>query len=89
MDNKITHVRLSESNATSTEAITDIKLSNGNTETKAQAVRFIDQGKEYYYTQTTGSRADVDTVHPFGRNPYIRTKANSSTKDNLLNLPRF
>ncbi|WP_164667692.1 DUF3892 domain-containing protein [Virgibacillus doumboii] len=89
MSYRITHVRLSDNNATSTEAITHVKLSDGTVETKAQVVKYIDQGMEYYYTKTTGSKAVVETVHPVGRNPYIRTKANSSTKDNLLSLPRF
>jgi hypothetical protein len=86
---QITHVRLSDDSATSTEHITDVRLSDGAEETKAQVVKYIDQGMEYYYTQSTGSRADVETVHPTGRTPYIRTKANNTTRDNLLSLPRF
>lgn len=89
MSYKITHVRLSDSNATSTEAITDVKLSDGREETKAQVVERIDKGDNYYYTQSSGSRAEVETVHPEGKKPYIRTKANRSTKDNLLSLPKF
>ncbi|EKD5215975.1 TPA: DUF3892 domain-containing protein [Enterococcus faecalis] len=31
----------------------------------------------------------VEPVHPRNRPVYIRTKANKTTKDNLLSLPRF
>jgi hypothetical protein len=85
---QITHIRLSNF-GNSTEHITHIKLSNGMFETKAQAVRNIDSGREYFYTVSYISKAFVETVHPYGREPYIRTKANSTTTDNLLSLPRF
>ncbi|MCY7908300.1 DUF3892 domain-containing protein [Bacillus inaquosorum] len=86
---QITHIRLSNNSSTSTENISHIKLSNGIEETKAQAVKYIDGGSQYYYTQSTGSRAIVETVHPATREPYLRTKANNTIKDNLLNLPKF
>lgn len=89
MSYKITHVRLSDNNATSTEAITDVKLSDGREETKEEVVKSIDKGNRYYYTQSMGSRAEVETVHREGKKPYIRTEANRSTKDNLLSLPKF
>lgn len=89
MSYQITHIRLSDNNATSVESIIEVKLSDGSKETKAQVVIYIDRGMEYYYTQTNGSKADVETVHPVGKDPYIRTKANNTTKDNLLSLPRF
>lgn len=86
---QITHVRLSDDNTTSTEHITHVKLSSGVVETKAQVVKYIDSGMEYYYTLSDNSKAYVETVRPVGRDPYIRTKANNTTKDNLLSLPRF
>ncbi|KKX52426.1 DUF3892 domain-containing protein [Brevibacillus borstelensis] len=86
---QITHVRLSDSNSTSTEHITHVKLSGGTVETKADVVKYIDGGHEYFYTTSSNSKAYVETVHPVGRPAYIRTKANSTTKDNLLSLPRF
>jgi len=87
--NKITHVRVSEYNPTSTDKITDVKLSQGTSESVSQVVRYLDSGAEYYYTTSTNSRALVETVHPDYKPAYIRTKANRTTKDNLLNLPRF
>ncbi|MGG1878276.1 DUF3892 domain-containing protein [Paenibacillus cisolokensis] len=86
---KITHVRLSDSNSSSTEHITHVKLESGTVETTEQVVRYIDLNWEYFYTAAGGSKAIVESVHPTGRAPYIRTKANSTTKDNLLSLPRF
>ena len=86
---QITHIRLSETYTTSVEKITSVKLSDGTVESKAQVVKYIDQNMEYFYTQSDNSKAIVETVHPVGRDPYIRTKRNSSTTDNLLSLPKF
>ncbi|MGL4697093.1 DUF3892 domain-containing protein [Enterococcus larvae] len=89
MPYQITHVRVSESFPTSTEKITDVKLSSGSVETVAQVVKYLDLNMEYFYTTSASSRALVESVHPVGRPAYIRTKANATTKDNLLSLPRF
>lgn len=89
MASQITHVRLSVASTTSTEHITHVQLSGGTVETVAQVVGYIDRGMEYFYTTSTASKAIVETVHPVGRPAYIRTKANSTTTDNLLSLPRF
>ncbi|ENI1325026.1 DUF3892 domain-containing protein [Listeria monocytogenes] len=87
---RITHIRLSESYATSTDRITHVKIDTGATETVEQVVRYIDNiPMEYYYTSSNESKAIVETVHPFNGKPYIRTKANYTTSDNLLSLPRF
>lgn len=86
---QITHVRVSTATASSTEHITHVLLTGGVTETREEVVRYIDGGHEYFYTYGWTGRAVVETVHPNGRPAYIRTKANSTTTDNLLNLPRF
>lgn len=86
---QITHVRVSDSFPTSIDKITAVKLSDGSVETVAQVVKYLDLFMEYFYTTSANSRALVEAVHPAGRPPYIRTKANATTKDNLLNLPRF
>lgn len=85
---QITHIRLS-STGNSTEHITHVKLSTGTIETVSQVVKYIDSNFEYYYTTGGGSKAVVESVHPTGRPAYIRTKANNTTKDNLLSLPQF
>lgn len=89
MANRITHIRLSSNYASTTEHITHVKLYGGQVQTKADVVRYISSGYQYYYTRVDGSKAEVEVVRPSGREPYIRTKGNHTTKDNLLSLPRF
>ncbi|OME58211.1 hypothetical protein BSK59_08485 [Paenibacillus odorifer] len=89
MSYQITHIRLSVATPTSSEHIKEVKLSSGVIETVAQVVKYIDSKMEYFYTTSAGSKAIVESVHPSGRAAYIRTKGNSTTSDNLLNLPRF
>lgn len=90
MPSKITHIRLSENYATSSDRITHVKIDFGTIETVEQVIYYIDSiPMEYYYTDSNGSKAVVETVHPTIGKPYIRTKANNTTSDNLLNLPRF
>lgn len=86
---KITNIRLSDEYPSTTEKITHIKLSDGDVETIAQAVRYIDDKHVYYYVNSYGNDTKVETVHPYGRDPYIRTEANNTTKDNLLSLDKF
>jgi len=86
---QVTHIRLSNTFSDSAESIEKVKLSSGTIETVAEVVKRIDYGYEYFYTQVDGSKALIETVHPIGGDPYIRTKANKTTKDNLLSLPEF
>ena len=89
MSYRITHIRTSDTNTTSTDKITHVKLESGTVERVEQVVRYLDMKMEYYYTTSNNSKALVESVHPTYGQPYIRTKANHTTKDNLLNLPRF
>ncbi|WP_179394971.1 DUF3892 domain-containing protein [Lacticaseibacillus absianus] len=86
---QIVAIRTEGFGATTTDKITAVKLSDGITETVSQVVTYIDAKMEYYYTTSTGSRADVESVHPVQGNAYIRTVRNGTTQDNLLNLPEF
>lgn len=86
---KITHIRLSGETSEKTDTITHVKLSDDTVETVAQVVLYIDKENKYYYVDASGARIEVESVHPTGKLPYIRTKANATTKDNLLNLPTF
>ena len=88
MANKITHVRV-QSPGSSEQHITNIKISTGTTYTRAEAVKNIDSGIGHYFTTGDGKTATVVTVHPNSGEPYIRTKPDSTIKDNLLSLPRF
>lgn len=86
---EIVAIHLDNNFSQSTENISKVKLADGTTETKQQVVNYIDKKYEYYYTTSTNTRADVESVHPNYREPYIRTKGNQTTRDNLLSLPRF
>lgn len=91
MSYKITHVRLS-SGGTTVEHITDVKGVNDNgtgfTETVAQVVMYLKRGLKYYVS-VGGNTVDVTySTSALGRE-YIKTKPDSTTKDNLLSLPRF
>ena len=85
---KITHVRV-QSQGSTEQHITNIKISIGTTYTRAEAVRNIDSSIEHYFTTRDGKTATVVTVHPYSGDPYIKTKPDSTIKDNLLSLPRF
>lgn len=89
MKYQITHIRLSNTGFESNEKITDVKLSNFEVKTIHQVIVSLEVGNEYYYTNVDGSTAYVEAVFPSSGTPYIRTKANYTTKDNLLSLPRF
>lgn len=89
MSYRITHVKLSDNYATSTDKITHVKLEGGTVETVEQVVKYLDMNMEYYYTTSGYSRTLVEAVHPTYGMPYIRTKANRTTSDNLLSLPKF
>ncbi|ARW21859.1 DUF3892 domain-containing protein [Levilactobacillus brevis] len=69
--------------------IQKVRLSDGSDELVEQVVRYIDNNFEYYFTSREGLKTKVETVHPSYSDPYIRTKANQITSDNLLSLPRF
>lgn len=53
----------------------------------AGVVQLIEIG-EVVFTQVGNQRTAVEVYHRNGRK-FIRSKANVSTKDNLLSLPRF
>lgn len=86
---KIVAVRTKYSFSSTTDEITDVKLSFDYVEPVSSVVNSIDYGSNYYYTDKLGLRAEVETVHPSYGDPYIRTKANYTKEDNLLSLPRF
>ncbi|MEQ6218255.1 DUF3892 domain-containing protein [Levilactobacillus brevis] len=52
-------------------------------------LNLFDNNFEYYFTSREGLKTKVETVHLAYSDPYIRTKANQITSDNLLSLPRF
>lgn len=88
MASEITHVRLSHG-GTDERHITEVMLATGLTFTREQIVDHIELKLEYFFTTGDGRKATVEAVRPSVGSPYIRTKADNTTKDNLLSLPRF
>lgn len=85
---QITHVRV-ESPGTHEQHITQVKLSGGTVETRTQVHDYIKLGHVYYYTVGGGKTAQVEAVTSSQGTKYIKTKPDSTIKDNLLSLPRF
>lgn len=71
------------------EDIIAVKLSFDYVESVPDVISSIKYGSTYYYTDRFGYKSEVEVVHPTHGDLYIRTKANYTTKDNLLSLPRF
>lgn len=86
---KITHIRLSDNFASSTDKITHVKLESGVVETVAMVAYFIDWGCKYSYTNKSGKEIFVTSVHPSIGIPYIQTLGRLSESDELLELPVF
>lgn len=86
----ITHIRLSPPNSRDHQHITDLKwrnATNNNTgqNTREAIVKWIEDGNE---ARVEGN-PDVRVYVVDGRPKYLRTAANNTYTDNLLNLPRF
>ena len=92
MSIRITHIRLSGSTRTH-EHITDLKwvgIESGETgsSTKATLVEWIDDnGKAYVGTGST--QVQVGVVRPNEGAPYLRTYADQTWTNNLLELLKF
>ena len=54
----------------------------------AEAIRRIDLNALEFYVSTAAGSTYVEVVRPYGRDPYIKTIADRTQKDNLLNLPQ-
>ncbi|MFK4885852.1 DUF3892 domain-containing protein [Lactococcus petauri] len=88
---QITHVRVSDNNATSVEKITDVRLAGNYKDcTVAEIIKYIEGNNEFFYTTAhTTTKSIVEVATSALGNKYIRTKANGTKQDNLLSLPRF
>lgn len=92
MSIRITHIRLSGTPPTH-ERITDLKwvdTSDRKTDssTKTAIVDWIDGGGTAY-VGTGSAQAQVGVVRPGGAALYLRTYADQTWTNNLLELPRF
>jgi len=93
MSIRITHIRLSDSSRTH-QAITDYKWVNpatGKTDSssKATLVAWLDGKKGEVYVGTGSQQTPVGVVHPASGLPYLRTYADQTWTNNLLELPTF
>ncbi len=92
MSIRITHIRLWEGPPTH-QRITHLNwvdLSDGttNSSTKAQIVEWIEAGGTAY-VDTGSAQVRVRVVHPTGATSYLRTYADQTWTNNLLELPAF
>ena len=92
MSIRITHIRLSGTPPTH-ERITHLKwvnTSDGKTgsSTKAAIVEWVDGGGTAY-VGTGSAQVQVGVVRPAGAAPYLRTYADQTWTNNLLELPGF
>ena len=92
MKYEIKKVRL-QTNGLTEEHITHVLISDdtadGTTLTVGAVVKSIENKDEYYYTTGGGKTATVEVISPKNGTPYIKTKPDSTIKDNLLSLPKF
>lgn len=86
---RIVAIRTKYSFSDTADDIIAVKLDFGYVESVPDVVSSIDFGSTYYYTDEFGIKSEVESVHPQHGAPYISTKANYTTKDNLLSLPHF
>ncbi|MFB4159271.1 DUF3892 domain-containing protein [Geomicrobium sp. JSM 1781026] len=90
MPQEITHIRVSDENAQSTERIVQVRLRNSEEPTTEKVVHDIrNENDSYFYTTSSSTKAEVEAVPSSTGRYYIRTKKNETTKDNLLMLPKF
>ena len=88
--NKITHIRMS-AGGTSVEHITNVKGTSDNgtfTNTVAEIVAYLKKGYQFHVVRD-GYNITVTYSTSSSGLEYIKTKPDSTTKDNLLSLPRF
>jgi Protein of unknown function (DUF3892) len=71
--------------SSSDEHITHIGGSWGKI-TREEAIRRIDSKQDEFYTQANNKRAVISVVRESGRDPYLRTDADDSVSNNLLDL---
>jgi hypothetical protein len=88
---QITAVRTEQAHPGQHPHITEVKTSDGREWTRQEVLDDIRSGNDTFYTEVNGAHAGVIDVEcplcNFG--DYIKTKADKTTADNLLSLPRF
>lgn len=87
---RITKVHTVQAAGAAHEHIAEAQLSDGTTWSRATIISDIQNGHEFY-VEVDGSRARVIVAgcSYCTLGDYIRTVSDSTTKDNLLSLPRY
>jgi hypothetical protein len=88
---QITAVRTEKSSGGTHEHISHVGLPAGSVLPRSVVIKDLrDPNGDRYYTYVNGNKADVIVVDcpRCDFSDYIRTKADSTTADNLLSLPR-
>lgn len=88
MSKRIAEVHVA-SPGTHEQHISEVKFSDGTKESRATAYTAVTTGSDYYFTTGGGQRAKVEGATSSEGTKYIRTKADSTIKDNLLSLTKY
>jgi hypothetical protein len=90
----ITHIRLAE-NGFAPEHIIRVRWEDTNNTAKPTGemdipttISWLEQGN-HAYVSVGRDTAEVTVVRPSSGRPYIKTRPDHTTRDNLLSLPRF
>ena len=88
----IAAVRLAEG-GTGVEHIAEVIWMSSNhasgKDSVVTVVSAVDENPGLVKVSDGNTETDVEVVRPQGRRPYIRTTADRSKRDNLLDLPRY
>lgn len=86
---RITAIHLAESGTSDSMKITEVQLDSNIMPVSVNTIiSEIENGYYYYYTLASGFTGNVIVSSREGTK-YIKTKNDSSEKDNLLSLPKF
>lgn len=88
MAGRIVAVRVAHP-GTMEQHITHFKLDSGTVFTRAEMVAYVKLSPDTYYTNVEGHKAYVEVAVSSNGTEYVKTKADYTTKNNLLSLPRF
>lgn len=89
---KVTEVHTEKPAGYSHEHIAKVKLAGGTIETRAQVIDYIRNRRMTYVTWAPGvpeAKVIVAGCPHCGSGDYLTTEPDSTTKNNLLDLPRF
>ncbi|MEC0139738.1 DUF3892 domain-containing protein [Paenibacillus macerans] len=77
-----------EAPGTHEQHITHFKTNAGTVMDREQMLLMLAFGA-VYYTLEDGKRAELETAQTDSGTPYVKTKPDYTTRNNLLSLPRF